>query len=156
MRVFTFLVILLFFNSCDYFSFKKNSNPEKLDSIVDVTSVDTFPSFQVCDSIINKTEKTACFRKTIHQEITQSLANQKIRIRSSIDETINVIITIHPDSRITLKSVKASENVYQEIANLKEVIEKSIGDLPKVFPAIKRGIPVTSEYILPIRIRLEN
>jgi len=150
------LSILISFCSCDYFSFKKNPNQEKLDTIVDVRSVDVFPSFKICDSIIEKTQKTDCFRNTIHREIAKSLTNQNIKVRRSVNETITVTITIQANSKMVLKSVDASEDLYKEIPKLKEYLEKSIEELPNIFPAIKRSIPVTSEYTLPIRIKLEN
>jgi hypothetical protein len=148
--------MICIFTSCDYLSFRKNNKQEKLDTIVNVKEVDVFPSFKVCDSIIDKAEKTNCFRSVIHQEIAQNLKSQNIKVKRSVDETITVIITIHSDRTIALKSISASDSLYQEIPDLKQMIEKSIAELPEVFPAIKIGIPVTSEYILPIRVKLEN
>ncbi len=156
MRFLVLLFLIFSFTSCDYFSFKKNTNQERLDTIVNKKEVGIFPSFPVCDSIIEKTKKEDCFRKTIHQEIAESLAKQNIKVRRSVDETITVIITVHSNETVTLKSINASDSLRREIPNLKKMIEKSIADLPKVFPARKRGIPVTSEYTLPIRIKLEN
>ena len=139
------LSILISFCSCDYFSFKKNPNQEKIDTIVNIKEVDVSPSFKICDSIIEKTQKTACFRNTIHREIAKSLANQKIKVRRTVNETITVTITIQANSKMVLKSVDASEDLYKEIPKLKAYLEKSIEELPKIFPAIKRSIPVTFE-----------
>tara|TARA_R110002073_G_scaffold89852_7_gene212561 strand:+ start:24982 stop:25452 length:471 start_codon:yes stop_codon:yes gene_type:complete len=150
------LSILISFCSCDYFSFKKNPNQEKIDTIVNIKEVDVSPSFKICDSIIEKTQKTACFRNTIHREIAKSLANQKIKVRRTVNETITVTITIQANSKMVLKSVDASEDLYKEIPKLKAYLEKSIEELPKIFPAIKRSIPVTSEYKLPILIKLKK
>ena len=52
---------------------------------VDYTSVDVSPSFKVCDSLIDKDKKSSCFRTTIRQEISSSLANQSIQVAQSID-----------------------------------------------------------------------
>lgn len=156
MRKLILLFILVSFSSCDYFSFKKNSNQEKIDTIVNVKEVDTFPSFSICDSIIDKLKKADCFRKTVHLEIAKSLAQKKVKVKRAVDETITVVITVHANNNITLKSVTASDKMHKEIPELKKMLEESIADLPKVRSANKRGIPVTSEYKLPIRIKLEN
>jgi len=156
LRVFAFLLILVCLNSCDYISFKKKTPKQELDTLVDITTVDMFPSFQVCDSIIEKVEKTACFRNTIHQEITSSLQVYNIKVKKTVDETITVTITIGSDSKVELTSIKASNHLLQQIPNFREMMEKSIADLPKIFPAIKRGIPVNSEYTLPVKIALRN
>jgi hypothetical protein len=148
--------MICIFTSCDYLSFRKNNKQEKLDTIVNVKEVDVFPSFKVCDSIIDKAGKTDCFRSVIHQEIAQNLASENIKVKRPVDETITVVITIHSEKIIALKSISASDSLHREIPDLKKMIEKSIAKLPKVFPATKRGIPVTSEYILPIRVKLEN
>jgi len=148
------LIVCLFF-SCEFFTKKKSDNEQKLDSI-SFTSVDKAPSFKVCDSIFEKAEKNDCFRNTMYLEITKSLGRQEIKVKEDIDEIVQVIISIPSDGTISLKSIEASQKVYVQIPDIQKIIEKSILDLPKVFPARKRGIPVTSEYILPIRIQLKN
>ena len=147
---------MISFTSCDYFSFEKNKNLEKIDMDIDFTSVDFSPSFKVCDTLINKLKKTDCFRTTMHQEIYKSLAENSIQLKKDVDETIVVVIKIQADKQVVLASIKASDSLLKYIPSLKEMIKKSIADLPDVYPAIKRGIPVTTQYKLPIRIRLEN
>ena len=147
---------MISFTSCDYFSFEKNKNLEKIDMDIDFTSVDFSPSFKVCDSLINKLKKTDCFRTTMHQEIYKSLAENSIQLKKDVDETIVVVIKIQADKQVVLASIKASDSLLKYIPSLKKMIKKSIADLPDVYPAIKRGIPVTTQYKLPIRIKLEN
>lgn len=144
------------FASCDYFSFQRKKDFEKIDTNVDTTLVDTPPSFDVCNSFIDKKEKTDCFRKTIHQEISKSLLSENIQVKKTIDETVNVVITIHSNKNITLKKIEASKKLYEQIPEFKEMIQKAIRNLPKVYPAIKRSIPVTSEYRLPISIAIKE
>ena len=57
LRVFSFLLLIIFCNSCDKFSFTKktsSSNSQGTDTILDFSSVDVSPSFKVCDSLIDK------------------------------------------------------------------------------------------------------
>jgi len=145
--------VLLCF-SCDYFSFEKNKNEDKLDMNIDYSSVDSSPSFKVCDSIIDKAKKTICFRTTIREEISKSLAKYSIKVKKPVDETIVVTITIQSNKQVKLSKLEASDSLLLEISDLKEMIEKSIDELPEIYPAIKRSIPVTTEYKLPIRIKL--
>ncbi len=155
MRYILALIIVVVFASCEFFTQKKKDNGPSLDSI-SFTSVDKAPSFKVCDSIFEKAEKNDCFRNTMYQEITNSLARKEIKVKEEIDEVIQVIITIHATKKISLKSIEAPQNVYVQIPDIKNIIEQSIEELPPVFPAIKRDVLVTSEYILPIRIQLKN
>lgn len=156
MKHFYLILIIVCFSACDYFSFERKKNIQELDTIVDRSSVDMFPSFGVCDSIIDKEKKASCFRETIHKEISTELAQEQIKVKKPVDEIVNVIITVHADHTLSLKSFEASDGLLAMIPDLKERVENSIQNLPEVYPAIKRDIPVTSEYRLPIRIKLSD
>ena len=156
MRYFLYICLLFSFTSCEYFSFEKNKNVEKINMDVDYTSVDVSPSFKVCDSLIDKDKKSSCFRTTIRQEISSSLANQSIQVAQSIDETIEVAITIQSNKEIKLTSIKSSDSLLVILSSLKDILKKSVEELPTIYPAIKRGIPVTTVYKLPIRIAVKN
>ena len=121
-----------------------------------MTAVDTPPSFGRCTSIIDKQEKTDCFYEEMHKEISASLQQENIQVRKDIEETVEVIITIYADSRVQLKSIKASDALYEQIPDFQKMISKAIADLPKIYPAIKRETQVTTEYTLPIRISLQR
>ena len=128
----------------------------KIDSNIDVTSVDFPPSFKVCDSLISKKDKTSCFRNTMHREMYKSLAKQPIRLKPFTDETITVVIKIQVDQQVKLVSFSASDNLKNQMPTLEAVIEKSISDLPTIHPAVKRGMLVTTEYRIPIRFKFNG
>jgi hypothetical protein len=148
------LIILI--TSCDKFSFSKKQQIQIIDTIVDFTVVDTFPSFKVCDSLIDKTKKQDCFRKTIHQKIGEELKKHSLSIKHSIDETVFVDLVINAKGEIIFKELKASEQIKKDLPELESLIQLSIENLPKTYAAIKRGIPVTTAYQLPIRILLKE
>ena len=147
---------MISFTSCDYFSFENNKNLEKINMDVDFTSVDVSPSFKVCDSLIEKDKKNTCFRTTLWREISSSLAKQSLQVAQSIDETIEVAITIQSNKEVKLTSIKSSDSLLVILPSLKAILKKSVEELPAVYPAIKRGIPVTTVYKLPIRIAVKN
>lgn len=123
---------------------------------LDYSSVDVSPSFRICDSLIEKDKKDTCFRTTLRQEIFSSLAKQSIQVPQSVDETIEVAITIQSDKEVKLTSIKSSDSLMAIVPSLKAILKKSVEELPAVYPAIKRGIPVTTVYKLPIRIAVKN
>jgi|TARA_B110000967_G_scaffold148716_1_gene152390 hypothetical protein len=156
LRVFSFLIVLIFFTSCDQFFPTNKNNPQKLDTIIDFTSVDFSPSFKVCDSLIEKVEKENCFRNTIHQEIGSELQKYTLRSKSAINETIYVDLDVNASGEIILKEVQSSKMIKNQLPVLDSLIRIAIEKLPNIHPAIKRGIPVTSKYHLPIRIQLRD
>lgn len=154
LRVLFFLLIAFFVTSCDKISFSKNDKNIVLNTSVDFSSVDTFPSFKVCDSIIDKTQKTDCFRKTIHQKIGADLLQHTFIIKDSIDEVIYVNLIINSEGIFTLDAIQSSNNIKKVLPHLDSLLRESVQNLPKIIPANKRGIPVTIKYSLPIRIKL--
>ncbi|WP_405606701.1 hypothetical protein [Polaribacter sp. Asnod1-A03] len=156
LRFYSFLVLLIFITSCDKLSFTKKSENNVLDTIVDFSSVDVFPSFKNCDSIIDKQDKATCFRATIHQKIGEELQQYTFTIKDSIDEVVYVDLIINSDGLFILDSTQYSENIKKELPKLDSLLKVSVQNLPKIYPAIKRGIPVTTKYRLPIRIQLSE
>ena len=154
LRVCSLLLMLFFITSCDKFSFSKNKNIQDLDTIVDFSSVDTFPSFKPCDSIIDKTKKSDCFRTTIHQKIGAELQQHTFVIKDSIGEVILVDLIINSEGIFTLDTIKSADNIKKEMPQLDSLLRVSVRKLPKIHAANKRGIPVSVKYSLPIRIKL--
>ncbi|RCS26610.1 hypothetical protein DUT90_12740 [Polaribacter sp. WD7] len=156
LRILFFLCALIFITSCDKFSFSKKESRQAIDTIVDFSSVDTYPSFKICDSIINKDRKANCFRTTVHQKIGKELAYYKLTTKDSINAVVTVAIIINSKGEFQLESIESSENIKNQIPKLDSLLKVSIKNLPKIYPAIKRGIPVTTKYQLPVRIQLRE
>ncbi|MGB0879187.1 MAG: hypothetical protein ACPGTO_01320 [Polaribacter sp.] len=158
MRVYSFLIIIIFCTSCTYFSSTQNntSSTNSLDTSVDFSSVDVFPSFAICDSLLEKAKKTNCFRTTIHQLITKKLSDNQLTSQVSIDEMITVHLFINSKGNIIFKELHASEKIKHHFPTLDSLLKISVESLPKIYPATKRGIPVTTQYQLPIRIKLKE
>ena len=127
-----------------------------LDTIVNFSSVDTSPSFKVCDSIIDKQKKTNCFRTTIHQKIGAELQKHQFVIRDSISEIVYVDLLINSKGKIVLEAMASSEEIRIQLPELDSVLRISVDKIPNVYAAIKRGIPVTTKYRLPIKIQIKQ
>ena len=156
MRVFFFSLILLFITSCDHLSFSKIKKNQVLDTIVNFSSVDTSPSFKACDSIINKQKKSDCFRTTIHQKIGAELQQHEFSIKHSISEIVYVDLLINSKGKIILEKIESSDDIETQLPKLAAILKLSVDRIPDIYPAIKRGIPVTTKYRLPIKIELKQ
>ena len=127
-----------------------------LDTIVNFSSVDTSPSFKVCDSIIDKQKKNNCFRTTIHQKIGAELQKHQFIIRDSISEIVYVDLLINSKGKIVIEAMASSEEIRIQLPELDSVLRISVDKIPNVYAAIKRGIPVTTKYRLPIKIQIKQ
>ncbi len=157
LRLFSFLLLMIFCTSCNKLSVFKKTNPAPVvDTILDFSSVDVSPSFKVCDSIIEKANKTSCFRTTVHKEISKELLQHKLTIKDSISEIVFVDLIINSKGNFVLDGIQSPENIKTALPRLDSLIKVSVQKLPIIYPAIKRGIPVTTKYRLPIRIQLKE
>jgi len=156
LRIFTFIILLFFITSCDKLSFLNIENIQALDTIVNFSSVDTSPSFKECDSIIDKHQKSNCFRTTIHQKIGAELQKHQFIIRDSISEIVYVDLLINSKGKIVIEAMASSEEIRIQLPELDSVLRISVDKIPNVYAAIKRGIPVTTKYRLPIKIQLKQ
>ena len=156
LRIFTFIILLFFITSCDKLSFLKSEKIQALDTIVNFSSVDTSPSFKECDSIIDKHQKSNCFRTTIHQKIGAELQKHQFVIRDSISEIVYVDLLITSKGKIVLEAMESSEEIKNQLPKLDSVLRISVDKIPNVYAAIKRGIPVTTKYRLPIKIQIKQ
>lgn len=152
MRVFSLFILLLLSTSCNFFSKKKTHNQQELDLVVDFTKVDVYPSFKICDTLIDE-EKIKCFRTNMYQELTNNLQQVEFTVEEDVNELITVSLLIDKKGNVSLKDIESSEFVENQLPDLEWYIKTSISSLPKLSPAIKRGIPVTTQYKLPIKIK---
>lgn len=149
---FKYLIIFcILLTSCQFFNATKVNNESQLDTIVDFSKVDASPSFTECKDKIDN-ERLTCFRTTIHQKLSENLATHSIKVKDSIDEIVKIHLLIDSKGNISLKEIFSSDEVKKQIKNIDSLLKVSVGSLPQVLPALKRSIPVTTQYELPIRI----
>jgi hypothetical protein len=156
LRVSSFLLLSILITSCDNFSFSKNKNIQLLDTVVNFSSVDTSPSFKVCDSIIDKQKKSDCFRTTIHQKIGAELQKHKFSVKNAISEIVYVDLLINSKGKIIFETIESSNHMKIQLPKLAAILKLSVDSIPGIYPAIKRGIPVTTKYRLPIKIEVKQ
>lgn len=154
-RVFLILILLMACFSCNYIKNRSSNSIEKLDTIVDFTTVDNSPSFKECEQLIDS-DKTSCFRTSISNHFTEGLKRNDFLTNEDINETVIVVLQIDKKGSVTLKEIQSSTELQKKLSELPEVLRNIVNDIPNLFPAIKRGIPVTTIYQLPIQIQTKE
>ena len=152
-----FLVLVLLF-SCNYFDVKKTSSETILNEELQTfnwNAVDAYPSFSTCDTSLNKQAKKECFQNTMANHIYRKLEQEQFIVTKDINDTIMIQFQISETGKISLINIKIDTVTHQEIPQIKNIIIKSIETLPKIYPAIKRGQQVRTEFKLPIVINVK-
>lgn len=150
-----FLCILLFVTSCNYFDVKKTSSDtilkEELQT-VNWKEVDVFPAFAVCDSSSSIQERKFCFENTLIMHIQKTLAREKLVVSTDLTDTIMIDFKLSDKGEISILNLKINKESLESLPNITNLINSAIDSLPKIYPAIKRGQLVTTQFKLPIII----
>jgi len=151
----TFIVLFCGFllTSCEFFKKKEFTPATAIDTIVDYNSVDVFPLFPSCDSIPSQEKQKICSQIKLSEHIYASLSEYQIVTSEIINDTILVKINIDKTGKTSLSNLQSSEFIKAQIPKLDSIIASGINSLPLLKPAIKRGIPVTTEFTLPIVVK---
>lgn len=158
MRTLSLLFILLFASSCQYFDTKKISAETFYDEeikTINLSEVDVYPTFQECESALEKIEKQLCFENELTARIAQSLSRESLKAIHSLQDTIWVDFSISETARIEVINIKVDSLIQLEFPKLHTKIEQKIDSIVLKAPAYKRGIPVQTTFNLPIIIRTE-
>jgi hypothetical protein len=117
--------------------------------------VDEFPSFVDCDKLDNKSKRQLCFFEYLTQLIQQKLSSDTLSILYPELDTIEVLVTIFPDAKMKFEPQFSKDSVTYDTNKIDSILQARLVNFPKVNPAIKRGIPVKTKFILPVIIKVE-
>ncbi|MFK5878391.1 MAG: hypothetical protein QM478_02725 [Flavobacteriaceae bacterium] len=152
-RLILFFLCGFFLVSCEFFQKKELSNDSVIDTVIDYNSVDVFPLFPKCDSIPSQEKQKICTQIKLSEHIYASLASIDIITSKKVSDTLLITLIIDKTGKVSLSNIKSSEMIQQQIPNLDRLIESGIENLPLLKPAIKRGMPVATEFTLPIVVK---
>ena len=158
MRYFSVFLFILMLTSCEYFNVKKTSSEAILKEELQTfnwNDVDEYPSFSLCDYSITKEERKVCFQHTLTNHINDYLQKQVVVVTQDINDTIMLQFKVSKTGELSLLKSKIDSLTINEIPNIKNLLNKSLDSLPKIFPALKRGQQVTTEFNLSIIIHVE-
>ncbi|UMB55416.1 hypothetical protein MKD41_08065 [Lutibacter sp. A64] len=140
--------------SCSYFEKKyKKEEIQEVDTIVDYSSIDSFPLFPSCDSIPSEDKQKICSQIKISEHIYASLKSHQFITENSLNDTILVKLEVAKSGEVSLVNIQSSAIIQQEIPKLDSLIADGIDKLPNLKPGIKRGIPVKTVFSLPIILK---
>ncbi len=158
MKQFSLLFIFLILSSCQYFDKQVPSEKELLQKelkAINWKEVDEFPSVVDCQKIENKIQRQQCFFEYMTQLIQQKLSTDTLSILYPELDTIEVKVTIFPNSVMKFEPQFPKDSVAYDTIKIDSILKARLINFPKVNPAIKRGIPVKTQFILPVIIKAE-
>ncbi|MES2747720.1 MAG: hypothetical protein V4648_05045 [Bacteroidota bacterium] len=160
MKKFLSLAFLFFaLQSCQYFDAKVPDEKELLEKQIKEINwqeVDEYPSVVECEKITNDTLRKQCFFEYITNAIQQKLSIDTLSVLYPELDTIEVKVTVFPDATLRFEPQFPKDSVAYDTIKIDSILRNKLVDFPKVNPAIKRGIPVKTQFILPVIIKTEK
>lgn len=141
------------FTSCQWMSARIPDEQQLLEeelNKVDWTTVDTYPSVETCDSIFDATARKACFFNYITTALEENLSLDTLRGTFAAIDTLKVLVTIQSDARVSLALYQLNDSLKLQLKSVDSLLAEKGKKIQNLSPAMKRGVPVTSQFVLPL------
>lgn len=153
MRNLPILCLLYLLAACNQSAKREEKTQELVDQeiqAIDWEDVDQYPLFADCDELASKPEQKRCFMETLLRHFSKTLQESDLVLEEEVKDTIFVNFRMEDTGEISLINIKNDEEIIKQVPEFRDQIEKSLNSLPKIEPALKRGIPVSAKFRIPI------
>ncbi len=153
MRKFILVLILCEFTSCGLFESKAEKTQklvEKELQQIDWTNVDHYPLFDECDETASKLKQKTCFEEKLVLHLSSDLQQFEIVSERQVKDVIFIDIIVQSDGSITVLNIENQEVFQEQQQDFEQLVENSLNSLPRIEPALKRGVPVRAKFRIPI------
>lgn len=117
---------------------------------IDWNSVDAYPLFRACDENATKAVQRACFGEQLTQHLQKALASYEFVLEPDMDPTVMVTFVVNTEGKVIVKDIEKDPALIEKTPELEDIISHGLNTLPHLAPALKRGIPVSTKYRVPI------
>lgn len=149
------ILIICGFTSCNFFESADEKTQElvsqELQSI-DWTDVDKYPLFNDCDETVTKVLQKKCFTETLSLHFAMTLQEFQPILNRMVNDTVFIDFVLENTGDISIMNIHNKELLQGQMQEFEEKITESLTSLPRIEPALKRGIPVSTKFRIPIVI----
>ena len=152
------LLLALCLAGCQYIDKQVPSEQELLEKelqSINWNEVDEYPSVASCDSITDKEQKKQCFFEYLTELIQIKLNADTLAVRYPQLDTIDVKVTVLPNATLEFEPQLADSLSYNR-KDIDSIIKSRLVDFPEIHPALKRGLPVKTQFVLPVILDVQK
>ena len=119
------------------------------------SEVDLLPVFENCTQINETSKKNNCFIRTISDSLSLNFIKNDLVLNRTLIDTVFMKFKVYKKGIIEIENIEIGEKIlpYKEVINQSFI--KTAANLPKLYPAIKRGQEVDVTFDLPILVSTE-
>ena len=150
MKLLVYFFVLAIFWSCKQDNFNKvdaNDIANKQLQTIDFKQIDRFPLFKTCDETASRRIQQNCFEQHLHQWLKPYIDTIEVEIAQT--DTLLLFLKIDKTGKIKLDSLYSKMDLSNEF---QRIFNKS----PQIYPAQKRGVPVSVNLELPVILSLKS
>jgi|SRR5690554_69007 len=157
MKKLLFYLFCLVFCSCNFLD---KTIPEKEELLnerlqeINWNEVTLYPSTPDCDSITDKISAKNCFFNYLTQSVQERLSTDTLSVLYPEIDTIYLKVTVNPDSSVYFES-QFNNKLDYKTQKIDSLIKVRLQNFPEIKPGQKEGIPVKTEFILPVILKVE-
>jgi hypothetical protein len=158
MKNLSILSALLLLTSCQYFEKQVPDEDALLQQRlkeIDWNKVSSYPSFPECDAITDKNLRKECFFNTLTRLVQERLGADTVALLFPQMDTITLKVTVLADASMTFEPQFPADTTINT-SQIDSILRVKLVDFPKVEPAQKEGVPVTSQFILPVILDVQQ
>ena len=157
LRILFGFFITIAMSSCEFIQSSKGKlfSSQAVDTIVDYHKVDEYPQFPVCKDLLDIDKKNRCFINNLYNHFADDLLKETFGVPECTNEVVTVKLLFDAEGKTSLVSIESSELVQNAIPELETIIKNSVSSLPVLRGALKRSIPVSTVFELPIVIKIK-
>lgn len=158
-RFFTFFLICFSFWSCQFFQVEKVSSEtlfEEEIQTIDWKDVDSYPLFFNCEESLDKNQQKECFINTLNAAIYQKISNEKFTTSQQLYDTLHINFKVDNLGKLSVSEIHLDSLFTRELPEFKNRITEALNALELSSPAYKRGIPVSTQFTLPVIVRTND
>jgi len=159
LKKFSALILLVLFQSCHYFENQVPSEKELLErqlNEINWNEVDEYPSVGDCDSLSDKEARKQCFFEYLNAKIQEKIGLDTLSNLFPKLDTIQVKVTVNSNKTLTFEPQFTQDSVAYDKEKIDSILKARLVNLPEINPAIKRGIPVKTQFSLPVIIKTND
>jgi len=117
---------------------------------IDWTAVDEYPLFNDCDELVSKEIQRTCFEEKLLLHLSEGLKEFELTSELEINDVVFLDFKIENDGAITIVNIENKEIFGSQMEKFEDKVARSLKNLPRIEPALKRGIPVSAKFRIPI------
>jgi hypothetical protein len=106
--------------------------------------------FETCDESTSKTSQRECFESELLKHFSATLREFEFVIDAKVNNTVFVDFLIDQEGRISVTNIEKDRAINDKMPEFDGIISQSLKNLPPLAPAVKRGIPVSAKFRIPI------